>query len=180
MKLKLIGAALLLAMSSMANATVIPFGPASASGNGPVISFMDLATVTGTYSDATITVNINGDLDSVSEYVDVDFDGLSLGRILNNDSSDDEFDFAGDAGNQSQSTITGVATIDQATFAGLIADGDLDLSFDTSYAVGCCGTINHLSGTIAFEGYSAVSEPGTIALLGLGILGLGMARRRVK
>lgn len=169
-----------LVMSINANAAVINFGPVSAGGSGPNISINNLVTPTATSGDATITLNLNGDFNSSSEYVDITIDGFSLGRIFDNNTANDAFDFAGDIGNQSQSTLTGTATISQSIFAGLIADGFLNLFFDTSSGVNCCGTVNHLSGTIAFNEVSAVPLPAALLMFGPALLGFMGFRRKFK
>ncbi len=170
----------LLAASFSANAAVISFGPASASGSGPVINFNNLVTPTGIIGDATITLNINGDFDWSGEFADITLDGFSLGRVLDNNTTNDAFNFAGDAGNQSASTVTGSATIANSVFASLILDGLLNLSFDTSAAVNCCGTVNHLSGTITFNEVSAVPIPAAAFMFAPALLGFMGLRRKAK
>ena len=161
-------------VAGAANAALITFGPTSATGTAPSITFNNVVTPTTITGDATVTLNLMGDFDNDNEYVDVQFDSFSLGRVFDNDISNDIFDFAFDEGNQSASILTGTATISESIFASLIADGFLNLSFDTSLRVNCCGPVKHLSGSIAFT----VPEPGSIALLGLGLVGFGFSRKR--
>lgn len=163
--------------AASANSAVINFGPTSASGSGPLITFNNVVTPTTIMGDATVTLNLNGDFNSSSEFVDIQFDTFSLGRVLDNNSSNDLFNFASDLGNQSNITVSGTAIISQPIFSGLISDGFLNLSFDASQSVGCCGSINHLSGSISWTEASSVPEPGTLALLGLGLVGLRFSRK---
>ncbi|EBA15814.1 hypothetical protein RSK20926_14324 [Roseobacter sp. SK209-2-6] len=165
--------------AATAHATTIDFGPTSSTTSGANISFDNLVTPTSIIGDATFTFSTRGDLDHVSEYVDVSIDGFSLGRVFDNNSSNDDFDFAGDSGTQSSSTHTGSATISNAVFASLISDGFLNLLFDYSAGVNCCGTVQLLSGSITFtSGVAPVPLPATAGMLGLGLFGLGAMRRR--
>jgi hypothetical protein len=175
----LLAASLLLA-STAAQAASISFGPTSASGSGPTINFSGLVAPTGITGDATITFTVNGDLNSSSEYIDINLDGFSLGRVFDNNSANDAFDFAGDSGNQSQSDLTGSATISNAVMAGLIADGLLNLSFSFSNSVDCCGSVNKLVGTISYADIAPVPLPASLPFLLAGLGGFGIAARRKK
>ncbi len=163
--------------STMAN---ISFGPSNAGGSGPLITFNGLAAPNTISGDATFTFTVNGDLDFVSEYVDILIDGFSLGRVFDNNSANDAFDFANDLGNQSQSNLTGSATISNAIMAGLIADGNLDLSFQFSQDVNFAGTVNTLFGDISYLPATPVPLPASLPLLLAGFGALGYFGRRRK
>jgi hypothetical protein len=170
----------LLLASFCANAAVISFGPTSAGGSGPLITFDNLVTPTSIIGDATITLNVKGDFDHSLEYADVSLDGFVLGRIFDNNTANDAFDFTNDVGNQSQSTVTGSAIIANSDFASLILDGLLNISFDTSDYVDCCGTVNILSGSITFNEVSAVPVPAALFMFAPALLGFFGLRRKLK
>jgi len=170
----------LLLASFCANAAVISFGPTSAGGSGPLITFDNLVTPTSIIGDAIITLNIKGDFNSVSEYADVSLDGFSLGRIFDNNTANDAFNFTFDVGNQHQSIMTGSAIIANSDFASLILDGLLNLSFNTSSAVDYKGSVTHLSGTITFNEVSAVPVPAALFMFAPALLGFFGLRRKLK
>lgn len=171
--------AFMLAMvTSAAHAATINFGPSSAGGSGPTILFNNLVTPTAILGDATFNFTVNGDLNSSNEFVDVSIDGVSLGRVFDNNTTNDPFNFASDIGNQSQSDLSGSATISNAIFAPLIADGILNLTFNFSGPVDFAGTVNKLEGSITFTEVSSVPLPASALFLLSGIFGLGVLRRR--
>ncbi|MDT0629057.1 PEP-CTERM sorting domain-containing protein [Alteromonas sp. W364] len=175
---KLLIVCMFLLVGGSANAALITFGPSSASGSGPTISFNNLVVPSTIMGNATVTLSVNGDFNSNFEYLDILFDAFSLGRVFDGNTANDLFNFAGDIGNQSRSTLTGVAIISAADFAALISDGLLNLSFDSSSRVNCCGTINVLSGSISYDS-KPVPAPSTIVLFSLVLLGgVYMTRKR--
>lgn len=173
---KLLLAATLAATAGTAQAATINFGPSSAGGWGPTINFNGLTAPATIVGDATITFSVQGDLDWSGEYVDVNLDGFSLGRVFDNNTGNDPFNVPGDAGSYSLRTAT--ATIANTDFAGLIADGLLNLSFNFNAYVNCCGTVRTLYGSISYEEAAPVPLPATAGLLGLGLAGFGAIRRR--
>lgn len=176
----------IMAVCGMIGGTVVPasaasisFGPTSASGTGPTIVFDELVAPTTIVGDATFTFTVNGDLNGSNEFVEIDVDGFSLGLVFNEDLTDDPFDFAGDEGANVQDQ-TGSATISNADFAGLIADGLLDVTFDFSQAVNNSGTIRNLEGVIEFTeaDMNVVPLPASLPFLVTGFAGLLLMRRR--
>lgn len=146
--------------------------------------FSDGADITLTFSGldpaasgATFTFTVRGDLNGASENITVSVDGVSFGiwldNVLANDSIDGPLNDVGifDVPN------VGTATLDFATFAPLVSDGTLVVTFDTSADV--LGIIGGVGNTQARVQYiSQVPEPGILALLGLGFAGLAATRKR--
>jgi hypothetical protein len=174
---KLFLVCMFLFVGSSANAALITFGPSSSNVAGAIITFDNVVVPSTITGDATVTLSLNGDFNSDFEYVDILFDTFSLGRVFDNDTTNDLFNFTNDVGNQSASTLTGVAILPGSIFAALISDGLLTLSFDASAGVNCCGTINVLSGSISYESNS-VSTPSIVALFALVLGGVFVARKR--
>lgn len=145
---------------------------------------MNFATPTDAFGDATLTLTLFGDFDMVDEYLNVMVEGLNLGNIFDNNPGNDAFDLVSDVGCQYNgvfgpcSAISTSATILFADLKPRIADGLLSITFDPS------ATVNNLTGnsqefvsaTLSFN--RAVPEPGSLALVGLGITGLIGARKR--
>ena len=131
-------------------------------------------TITG---DATLTLSAKGDFNGSDAWAKIWLDGVDLGVILNNNATDDAFDFSRDRGNNKVSKVTGSMTISEDVFASLIKDGFLNLTLDTNFFV---ESIKHVSGTISFNENVSVPEPSTFALLFLGLAGIGFSRRKIK
>jgi hypothetical protein len=105
----------------------------------------------------TFTLEAFGDFDAAADGEDfaVSIEGIQLGRFLSRDEPDDRFEGPpGDAGNQYANASTGVAALTEAEIEGIIADGEVvitytmgdnvdDLTFGT-------GTQEYLKATLAF------------------------------
>lgn len=178
--------------ATTASAATVAFGPTTARGSGPNVTFSETVIPSDVIGDATFMFSVRGDLDWSREFVDVSVDGFSLGRVFDNNSGNDAFDFARDRGNQHRSTLTGTATIANSVFAGLISDGALEILFNFSspvnYGPGFFGSgpsVSSLSGEITYTAAidnapAPVPLPATFGLMGLGLLGLGAVRRKKK
>lgn len=106
------------------------------------IQYLSKAVPTTISGPATLTLNIDGDLDAADEYVTVRVDGVTVGVVLQTG--------GGDCFQKKTVTIS----IPEATLAPLISDGLLDITLTPSYAVSpkCdtpCYTIR-ADGTLSF------------------------------
>jgi len=172
-------ASLLFAASSVlniANAGLITLDQKSTSVNGGIISYVDLVAESNTVSDATFTLNIAGDFDAGYENVAISVEGYSLGVVFDRNTNNDLFDFSGDdyVGDHGNFiTMTGVATIAQADWANIIADGFVSIEFNLSGDVNCCSNPHAFtSGNISYD----VPEPATLAIFALALIGFGARR----
>lgn len=178
--LKGLVASFALAISGFANAGLISidFGPESSEVDGVDFLF-NLATPTSIIGDATLELYLQGDFccgDSATEYADIFLDGLSLGRVLDEITGNDRFNFPiNDIAQSAFDPILGSATITLAEMLPMLADGNIILSINTSSAVGAVTTT--VSGTLSFETVD-VPEPSTLAVFTLGLMGL--ASRKFK
>lgn len=77
--------------------------------------------------------------------------------------------------------MTGQATISQATWASIIADGLISITFNLSSGVNCCSDPHAFtSGSIAYTSTVAntVSATSSLALALLGVAGIALRRQR--
>lgn len=184
---------LVLATLSVApvHAIVIPFGPSSTATDGGVVS-IPLAVPTSISGDATLEITVQGDLNMSDEWFETLLDSTSIGTASGGPGP---FPFPGIPTTYggfiglNSNVFTDSTSIANAVIAPLIADGTLLLDFDTSSAVGAIFTPNaggpfselpdavfYVQGTLSYD--EAVPEPATLALLGLGIAGIGYQRRK--
>ena len=179
--LKAAVAGLVLSVSGFANAGLITLDPDSLTSPGGSVTYTGLISPTTTFSDAIFTLNIAGDFDNndSTESVLITVDGFSLGRIFDNNTVNDLFDFSNDdyiGSHSNMVNMTGVAVIAQTDWATIIADGTVNITFDFSSGVNCCTfPYAFTSGNITFDSVS-VPEPSTLAIFALGIMGLAARR----
>ena len=197
-------AALLALACGPASAATIPFGPDfMIDENGShVLAFAVPVLSSG---DAVLSLSITGDYDRDFEYADVSLDGLSLGRILNENGADDRFafDFDGvddvprDTSRPSDSPDyarlwTSSAVISLAELAPLIVDGELVLTVAPSSNVSKGATRNFpasfaaptqaasfVEGALTFDAVAAaVPLPAGLPLLLGGFGAFALLRRK--
>ena len=177
---KLIVAITLIASSAAANAALINFSFTPSSSN---VFNINLNTPTGTFSDAIFTLNVAGDFNSSFEFLTYNVEGLFTGQVLDSNTGNDAFDFGSNdnpiSSNAPSPIVSSFATIPQAVWAQIIADGVITLAFTTTADVNCCSgpDVNPLSGSFDFESTS-VPSPSVFSILLLGVAAL-VARKRL-
>jgi len=178
MKKYLVLLSALLLVSFNVNAAVINFGEYVIHNNDEHQFNEKFDVAKTTYSNAIITLNLSGDFKAKNENLKVKVSGYKLGKILNSNPLDDEFDFFNDVvvNESPQTIITGKATISQAVFANLISNGKLNLVFNISSQV----RLAKISGTIAYDDIAAVPVPAAAFLFAPALLGFLGLRRKSK
>lgn len=159
-----------------------PWGPAFGPMGAVTFSFSNLPTVA--LSDAVMTLVIHGDLNGHSEAVDFFIDGVSYGRLLDNNPANDGFDFQdlglpnNDFASQTYQPNIGTSVLHLTDLQDALSDGELIFTIDPTPQVenvnfaGLYPREEFIEFSIVFD---AVPEPASIALLGLG--GLLIVRR---
>ena len=184
--MKKIFAVALTALTVNANAALIE-GSAEENyrNTGPNWSFTDTETFTpgsGSYTNGLFSLTYSGDFNTSSgEIFSVFLEGYDFGRLSDGNVGNDLFDnaFNGDRTYHNRTT-TVTALVDDATLNDILADGSLTIGFQDHTAPGdWIDWIIAADWSLSYD-EANVSEPGSLALLGLGILGLGAARKKAK
>jgi hypothetical protein len=136
----------------------------------PSLPYLDLNVVatSGGAGMLTITFTMDG-----FTLADGSF-ASNVGGTLNSSGTMPQGEFSAEAGGQA---ISSLGPFDRGAFAGSMVSMFSGLS--TPYSITLQAVITHASaGTSSFDYEVTVPEPGTLALLGLGLFGLGIAGMR--
>lgn len=189
-KLKSILAVGLLVAAGTANAATTNFGPIFTNSTGASVS-VDVAVDTASTTLTGFNLTLQGDLSYFEEYVDITIDGVSIGRILDDDSSNDPFNFANDNGlyDFGDPPLSGSAALN-IDISSLVSDGLLSIQFQTTswtdFSSAGSGVFSGNNFFAAFQGslttdsVSPVPLPAAGFLLIAGLGGLGALRRKKK
>lgn len=137
-------------------------------------------------TDALVTIMVRGDFNHSQEYIDLSVDGVSGGRWLDNNLPNDVIDGpVDDIGNQYKSIITGTTVIPLPVLLPILSDNEL--AFLLGYKFGGAPDVDDLkdgdfaSLRVQYEAGDVVNpipEPSAMLLLGTGLMGLTMWRRK--
>lgn len=128
-------------------------------------------STTTTSTDATITFTVDGDLDySLLEYLPITCEGFSFGIMCNGITGDDIFGglTPGDICNQCNPSGPASATIPQASWSSIIADGSIDCSYDVTTENTCslCGTATGMQFAMEFTWTAGAGSGGDPHIMG--------------
>jgi hypothetical protein len=120
--------------------------------------------------DATITLEVYGDVNDLDEILVVTLEGFSLGTILNNNPGDDDFDHPTDQGTACEGSYLAQATVALSDLMPIIADGQIEMTLtpdqENNDIEGCEAPREYVTFTIE---YPTGGVP-TMPVVGLAIL----------
>lgn len=154
--------------------------------NAPGSTFtrtINLGSSTSTGS-ASFTLAAFGDFNGANtETVLVSVEGFSLGRYLDSNVGNDLFNNAsfGDVGTEYGTVRTATAIIDANSWSNIVADGIANITYTLDSNVDNLqdDPDEFLNASITYDN-SSIPEPSAIALLGLGLVGIGFSNRKRK
>ena len=120
--------------------------------------------------DATITLELRGDVNDLDEILVVTLEGLSLGTILNNNTGDDPFDHPTDVGTGCGASYLAQATVALSDLAPIIADGQVEMTLtpeqENNDIEGCVDPREFVTFTIEYPvgGVPTVPRAGLVIL----------------